>query len=40
MTLDRRLLAGVVLSLTPTLIVFLVAERQPAEGLSFGSVKG
>jgi ABC-type glycerol-3-phosphate transport system permease component len=40
MTLDRRLLAGVVLSLTPTLIVFLVAQSQLVEGLTVGSVKG
>ena len=33
-------LAGVVLSLIPTLIVFLFAQRRLVEGLIFGSVKG
>ena len=33
-------LAGVILSLIPTLIVFLVAQRRLVEGLTFGSVKG
>ena len=33
-------LAGVVLSLIPTLIVFLIAQRRLVEGLTFGSVKG
>jgi multiple sugar transport system permease protein len=33
-------LAGVVLSLVPTLIVFLIAQRRLVEGLTFGAVKG
>ena len=33
-------LAGVILSLIPTLIVFLFAQRRLVEGLTFGSVKG
>ena len=33
-------LAGVILSLIPTLIVFLVAQHRLVEGLTFGSVKG
>lgn len=33
-------LAGVVLSLIPTLIVFLIAQGRLVEGLTFGSVKG
>jgi multiple sugar transport system permease protein len=33
-------LAGVVLSLIPTLAVFLFAQRRLVEGLTFGSIKG
>jgi multiple sugar transport system permease protein len=33
-------LAGVVLSLVPTLVVFLIAQRRLVEGLTFGAVKG
>ncbi len=33
-------LAGVMLSLIPTLIVFLFAQRRLVEGLTLGSVKG
>ncbi len=33
-------LAGVVLSLIPTLVVFLFAQRRLVEGLTLGSVKG
>ena len=33
-------LAGVILSLIPTLIVFLIAQHRLVEGLTFGSVKG
>lgn len=33
-------LAGVVLSLIPTLIVFLIAQRRLVDGLTFGSIKG
>jgi multiple sugar transport system permease protein len=33
-------LAGVVLSLIPTLVVFIFAQRRLVEGLTFGSVKG
>ncbi len=33
-------LAGVILSLIPTLIIFVIAQRRLVEGLTFGSVKG
>ena len=33
-------MAGVVLSLLPTLLVFLIAQRRLVEGLTFGAVKG